>query len=313
MAVKRSSTRARPAVEPGVGAVVMATGIVSIALADDGETLLSHIWLGVAAALWVLLVIGIGIDPRAWMRAAARTPAGLTPVAATCVVGSGATSSGLHAVGGVLLGLGAAICVTMVVAMRGSDFAIPRSGSSFMLTVSLQSLAGLAALQASSAAAAWLAWAGLGGCVVALALYVVVALHFDLRELLRGNGDQWIVGGALAISALTMGALGRAFSRVGPHFLASPLADVAAVIWVLGLIWLPVLLATELVAPRLRYESRRWATLFPVGMYAASGFEVARISGLGFAGSFARGWTWVAVALWLVLAWLGARRLKLAR
>jgi tellurite resistance protein TehA-like permease len=75
------------------------------------------------------------------------------------------------------------------------------------------------------------------------------------------------------------------------------------VIWILSAVWLPVLLAGELVARRRGYyHVRRWSTLFPVGMYAASGFEVARVSWLAAAGSFGRVWIWVAIALWLLLS-----------
>jgi tellurite resistance protein TehA-like permease len=74
------------------------------------------------------------------------------------------------------------------------------------------------------------------------------------------------------------------------------------------MLWLPALLAGELVAPRLTYHARRWSALFPVGMYAASGFEAARTSQIEFGHSFAAGWTWVALALWLIVAAGLARR-----
>ena len=172
-----------------------------------------------------------------------------------------------------------------------------------MVTVSLQSLAGLAALVSGAEQAPWLAYSALVLAATGLALYPVILTRFDPRQLLRGTGDQWIAGGALAISALTTAEISRTASHLsGLHALGPPLADVAAAIWILGLSWLPALLAAEVVEPRLTYHARRWSTLFPVGMYAAAGFEVARTSGLGFAHAFATWWTWVAVALWLVVA-----------
>jgi hypothetical protein len=59
--------------------------------------------------------------------------------------------------------------------------------------------------------------------------------------------------------------------------------------------WLPVLVAGEALPPRRGFDARRWSTVFPVGMYAAMSHAVG-ISG------FARAWTWVAVAVWAVVA-----------
>lgn len=44
------------------------------------------------------------------------------------------------------------------------------------------------------------------------------------------------------------------------------LKDVALGLWVLTMLWLPVLVAAELLRPRLRYDVRRWSTVFPFGM-----------------------------------------------
>jgi hypothetical protein len=53
------------------------------------------------------------------------------------------------------------------------------------------------------------------------------------------------------------------------------------VVWVAALAWLPALLAGELASPRLRYDERRWSTVFPLGMYAVCSFVVARVDGSG--------------------------------
>jgi tellurite resistance protein TehA-like permease len=208
----------------------------------------------------------------------------------------------------VFLAAAAAICGGLaVVVLKERD--LRRTGSAFMVTVSLQSLGGLAALESGVEHAPWLCYWALMLSAIGLALYPVVLRRFDLRQLLRGTGDQWIAGGALAISALTTGEISHsARQQTALSALGTPLAHVALAIWILSMLWLPALLVAELVAPRLAYHARRWSTLFPVGMYAASTFEVARTSGLDFAQAFATGWTWVAVALWLILAAGMARR-----
>ena len=43
------------------------------------------------------------------------------------------------------------------------------------------------------------------------------AARFDLRELLTGQGDHWVAGGALAISALAAGKITEAAGALG-HF-----------------------------------------------------------------------------------------------
>jgi hypothetical protein len=59
----------------------------------------------------------------------------------------------------------------------------------------------------------------------------------------------------------------------------------AEAIYVLALAWLPVLVTAEIALPRLRFDPRRWATVFPLCMYAAAGFAVARLrAGVDVAG-----------------------------
>ena len=87
---------------------------------------------------------------------------------------------------------------------------------------------------------------------------------------------------------------------------------VAVVAWVLAVLWLPVLVAGELVRPRLRYSTTRWSTVFPVGMYAASSFALGAVTQAGAMTGFAQAWVWVAAAVWLVVA-AGMVRRPLAR
>jgi tellurite resistance protein TehA-like permease len=57
------------------------------------------------------------------------------------------------------------------------------------------------------------------------------------------------------------------------------------------------LIAGEALRPRLSYDVRRWATIFPLGMYAASGVAVSQVTGITGIGVFARAWTWLAVTV----------------
>jgi hypothetical protein len=123
----------------------------------------------------------------------------------------------------------------------------------------------------------------IGLLVTGLVVYGWVLVEFDWRQLLVGAGDHWVAGGALAISALA----------------AHRLVDVTLdeLLYILALAWLPVLVAAELVRPRLGFDQRRWATVFPLGMYAAAGFVV-----VPWTRTFASGWIWVAAGAWVVVA-----------
>jgi tellurite resistance protein TehA-like permease len=79
------------------------------------------------------------------------------------------------------------------------------------------------------------------------------------------------------------------------------LKDVALVLWVLTMLWLPVLVVAEITHRRLRYDVRRWSTVSPIGMYAACSFVVGAAAPAGAIASFARVWVWIAVAVWAVV------------
>jgi hypothetical protein len=125
--------------------------------------------------------------------------------------------------------------------------------------------------------------------------YVGLIARFDLRELSRGAGDQWIAGGAAAISALACATLARATG-------SGALADASVAACIVALAWLPALAAGELRRPRAGRVGRRWSTVFPLGMYAAMSFAVARVAHLPAARAFALGWTVVAAVAWLAVA-----------
>ena len=119
----------------------------------------------------------------------------------------------------------------------------------------------------------------------------------------------------MAISTLAAGRI-----TLGAHSLhqlsalAGALKTVSVVLWALTIAWLPVLLAAELLRPRLGYDVRRWSTVFPVGMYAACSFVVGAAAHAPAIADFARGWVWAGVGVWLVMfAAMLRRGLQLAR
>jgi hypothetical protein len=263
-----------PHVPLEAGAVVMATGIVSTALELDGRAVVSDALLALCALGWLGL---------AFARGRAGRPASLTIVAATCVLGTRLTMEGWRAAGVALLVAGAALLVPLSAAvLRG--LGRPVAGSAFLVVVAAQAVAVLAAELGAPGAIV------VPPQLVALGLYAYVVRGFDLGEVVRGRGDQWIAGGALAISALAAAETG---GSLGPASL---------VLWAAAMLWLPVLVWGELRRPWRGFDMRRWSTVFPLGMYAVMSFAVGGAEGRRWIVWFARAWTWVAVAAFALTA-----------
>lgn len=288
----------------------MGTGIVSIALALDKQTVVSRSILAIAAIMWIALgavVSGRILRDRPRVLAGARSPAALTGVAATAVLGTGALDLGWTIVACFLLAIAflAWIPLTRLVLARLGPRA---SGQWFMLTVGTEGLAALAAALAHREHAGWLLAAALALAAIGVLAYPLVLARFDWHDLARARGEHWIGGGSLAICALAFSQIAVTDRHIGtvPRA-AAPLADIALVLWIAALLWLVVLVVAELRWPRLRYHAQRWSTIFPLGMYAACSFSVAAASRSPSIGDFARGWTWIALAGW-ILAFAGLLR-----
>ena len=291
------------AIPPASGAVVMGTGIVSIGLSLDRRETLSRILLAVGAATWIalgLLLAGRARRDRERVRREARSPAALTGVAGTAVLGTRLTMLGWSWAGMALLVIAAAFWLVLLAPVL-THWVTPTVGVSFVLTVSTESLAVLSAALAAREHT-WLLDAALASFLLGLPFYLFVISRFDIRQLLVGRGDHWITGGALAISTLAAGRITVAAKSLGALGGAhATLKDASLVLWALTIAWLPALLATEVLRPRLHYDVRRWSTVFPVGMYAACSFVVGTAASAPAITDFARVWVWVGLVVWLVV------------
>lgn len=301
---RRSPVRGIGSAPPASGAVVMGTGIVSVGLSSDGRHTLSLVLLGTAAAVWVVLgsvLAWRAITDRARIKREARLPGALTSVAATAVLGARVSILGWQGVAAALLVVAAALWLIQLPWVLG-NLPAAAPGAAFMPAVATQSLAVLAAQVAARVDAPWLLYAGLVLLGLGLVLYVLVLARFDFRQLVIGQGDHWVGGGALAIAALAAAQI--TLSARGHHELrgvAGGLQALTLVLWALSAAWLPALILTEALRPRVAYELRRWATVFPVGMYAACSFEAGLASHASGLRDFAQVWLWLAFALWLLV------------
>jgi tellurite resistance protein TehA-like permease len=290
----------------------MATGIVSVVLRSDGHPTVSRVLAVIGAVLWVLLaslfVSRLLREPARWRREAAR-PAALTAVAGTAVLGVRATQLDWSWMGWVLLGLASLLSLALLAsALRALR---QRSqGVTFLLVVAPESVAVLSGEVARRGHHEWLALAALWPFLFGLVVYATVLAHYPLRGLRSEPGDHWITGGALAISTLACGELALASRMIpGLHEVHGAFRAGTIVLWALTVAWLPVLIGVEIRWPRLSYDVRRWATVFPVGMYAAMSFTAAGVLGAAWMRDFARVWTWVALAAWVAVGYGAARRL----
>jgi hypothetical protein len=167
----------------------------------------------------------------------------------------------------------------------------------------------LAATVGASPNRSWPALAALAPCALGLATYPLVLARFDVNELRHGAGDHWVSGGALAISTLACAQIAHALSvsrgAIGLH---EPLRVTSVVLWAVTVAWLPALVAAEARWPRPGYDVRRWATVFPLGMYSVMSTATGTVAGADGLLQFGHVAAWVALAAWTAtfLGW--ARR-----
>ncbi|MFG2875383.1 tellurite resistance/C4-dicarboxylate transporter family protein [Streptomyces sp. NPDC048337] len=281
---------------PAAGAAVMAVGIISVGLHLTGHEVPSLIALALAGALWLVLAADFTarlLGDRRRFRAEADTPAALTAVAATTVLGTRLSLLGWQDVAAALLALAAVL-------WPGLLFAVVRHwrrrmpGVAFLVCVATQGLAVLAAVLAAAEHHDWLAWAALACFCLGLLLYAVALARFDLGEVAGGAGDHWVAGGALAISSLAASKLTASPVWTGSAHTVLRTATLALL--GLSLTWYAVLLTAELRHPRPRYDIRRWATVFPLGMTAAACLSAADPTGVAWLRPLGEVLLWIAVA-----------------
>src|SRR3954468_4108053 len=212
------SRRLTAGMPPATGAAVMSTGILSTATQLVGLRLLSWVLFVLAVlaelALGAVLVSRLLTDRPGWLSEAA-TPASLTGVAATAVIGGRIASLGAPRIAWVLLGASVLLWLVLLpLVLR--HWQVPTIGASFLICVATEGVALLAATQGAVTGSRPAAAAGFGAFLLGLILYAVVLARFDWRQLIVGAGDQWVVAGALAISSLAGAELVLAGDRLGP-------------------------------------------------------------------------------------------------
>ncbi|MGA4843682.1 tellurite resistance/C4-dicarboxylate transporter family protein [Streptomyces sp. G45] len=296
---------------PACFAPVMATGIVSRALALAGARGAANALLVVAVALYVPLFAAAAVRAvrhgdrvRAELRDPRRLFGHYTFVAASDVLASRLAATPVRPVAAGLCALAALVWVALAVATAR----LPRSalaaadGTWFLATVGLQSLViALTSVRPGLVAAVPL-WA-CGVLLYAATLTVVV------RGLLRRppapaglTPAYWITMGAAAISALA----GSQLSGGSPLLPGAAVTGAVAALWAWATLLIPALVAAGVWRHGLRrvplvYEPALWCVVFPLGMYATATAQVTTGHGAHPLTPAVSPLAWTALVAWLAV------------
>lgn len=322
---------------PGSFALVMASGIVAIALSLTGHDTVALIPAGVTGAAYLLLVLLTGyrlITVRSALtadfRSRSRSIGHLTFVAGTNVVGVLALFRGWSAAAAALFTIAALAWLILgylvpwaVLRNRRDDPALPEvNGTWFLWAVSSQSVAIAAAdleityggARDYLAALAMLAWA-LGVAQYAV-VAVVLLLRFTNRPILPADLDPpyWVTMGALAITVVAGARITRMNSAPMVDATRTLIGGVSVIAWCVATWLIPALVAIgwwRHVRHRipLRYERGLWSMVFPLGMYAVAGIYLGQADQLPLVQTIGSAWTWIATTVWATVLAASTRSL----
>lgn len=314
---------------PGYFALVMATGIVSVAMHDAGQTALSASLLLIAIGAYLVLIT-LNLT-RAWRHRdamaedfgdPARAFGFFTFVAATCVLGSRLGVEQYHRVSFALLTvaavtwlvLGYVVPWTAALGKTRRPVLQTANGSWFIWVVASQSIAVLAATleveligyRRELALLAVFSWS------VGVFLYAAVGVFVAARMLLYDFGPTdltppyWVAMGATAITVV---AGARIVEMADAPMVAATrglIAGASVLFWVFGTWLIPPLLAAGYwrhiyhKVP-LRYEGAMWSVVFPIGMYGVGARFLGEADHLPIVRSIGAVEVWIALAVWAVM------------
>lgn len=321
---------------PGYFALVMATGVVSIACHFMGlrvvaVALVAVNWLAYAI-LWALTVLRAFRFRDALLRDVSdhlRAPGFFTIIAGTCVLGTqNAVVIGAKDVGYVLWWLGLSLWFVIMytfftavtVRARKPTLAHGINGAWLIAAVSTQSVVVLrSVLDTAVPPAEIVQFQVIAMFLIGAMLYLAIIplIFYRLTFVPMRHEDfsppYWINMGAVAISTLAGSMLvqrGAVWPMLQP--LLPFIRGFTFFFWAVASWWIPFLFALMIWRyfwkhDRIRYEPAVWGMIFPLGMYTTSTLQFDRAMGYNFLDPVPHVLVYVALLGW-ILAILGLLR-----